>query len=391
MGRLIVFLMSFFVALIVSLGVAAQTEDLSNNIHHEFVSVRAQGMGGAIAAAADDQTAIFFNPAALARRKVWKINAFFQAGLDQDFLDVYGGLKDADDLSGDDKTNKIIDEISNNFGKEPHVRLTAPSLFWLWEGWGFAFVPADVTVNLGLDQQIGPSINVTSYVDTTFALSTGRKIRASWAKAMSWGATVKAVHRGFYQDSVTAAQFAQDDDLFNADDADEGLTVDVDLGFLFTPRLPTEGFFSLFRAFRPTFALVGRNLIDYGFTTDFDLISDQTGEPPKLQRRFDVGTKWELPKFWIFKPRFVFDIRDMGHDNWTFIKGQHAGFELDWIAAQWLKGAYRVGLNQGYASAGVTLQFTLFKLDVATWGEEIGTKDNRTENRRWLVNASLDF
>jgi hypothetical protein len=110
-----------------------------------------------------------------------------------------------------------------------------------------------------------------------------------------------------------------------------------------------------------------------------------------LERRFDIGTKFDLPDFWVFDPKFAFDIRDMGHRNWTWLKGLHAGTEMYWKMSRWWKGHWSVGINQGYMSAGFGARLAIFQLDLATWGEEVGTSDSRQESRRYIAEMSLDF
>ena len=238
-----------------------------------------------------------------------------------------------------------------NFGNEFYVNLKPLYGAWVWPGMGFAVTPAEVTIELAVDQVVAPSLDVTTTADTKIEFGYGRQIKRKNSK-MAWGATVKAVHRAFYQNTLLAVQLVEDDDFFKSEDADEGLTFDLDLGYLYAPKVPKRGFFKFLKYMEPTFAFVARNVIDYGFTTNLNLIDDNSGEPPKLGRRFDIGSKFELPKWWIFYPRFAFDVRDMGHDNWTFKKGYHAGFELDWVIGKLWKGAWRAGLNQGYWTAG---------------------------------------
>jgi hypothetical protein len=63
-----------------------------------------------------------------------------------------------------------------------------------------------------------------------------------------------------------------------------------------------------------------------------------------------------------FGGRGVLDIRDVGHPFFTMKKGLHLGFEFDWSMASWWRGNYRVGLNQGYWTAGASAMFTVFNL-----------------------------
>ncbi len=59
--------------------------------------------------------------------------------------------------------------------------------------------------------------------------------------------------------------------------------------------------------------------------------------------------------------------------------------------ASLFRGGWRAGLNQGYWTAGFTGEFGVFKLDLATYGEEVGVEGVEIENRRFMTTMSLDF
>lgn len=369
----------------------AQSKRLTTSIHHQTLSVRAMGMGGAILATADDFNTLAFNPAGLAFLKEWQMRGSIAAGLDDDVLTLIDDISAAQDITDDtDSEEAILDAIEKQFGKQPHLRVRPLFGAWVWKGMGFSYTPVDLSVDIAVNQQLSPALTFSSTADSTFRFGYGREIKSSKAK-MAWGVTAKAVYRAFYQDSLVSAQLLDDAEVFKAEDAEEGFTVDADIGFIYAPKVPSSGFFKFLKYAEPTFGLVVRNVADYGFTTNFNLVDENSGEPPKLGRVFDFGSKFELPKLWVFYPRFVFDVRDMGDDNWTFKKGYHAGFELEWIAANWLRGAYRVGMNQGYFSAGVSAKLAVFQLDLATWGEEVGTSNAPKESRRYMASLNLDF
>jgi hypothetical protein len=67
------------------------------------------------------------------------------------------------------------------------------------------------------------------------------------------------------------------------------------------------------------------------------------------------------------------------------------GFEFDWAMASWWKGAYRIGVNQGYPTLGFSALFTIFNLDLATYGEDVGTIDHPKENRMYTVKLNIDI
>jgi hypothetical protein len=134
-----------------------------------------------------------------------------------------------------------------------------------------------------------------------------------------------------------------------------------------------------------------RNVLDYGFKFKGNFINEDSQDPSKLQRRIDLGVKYDLPNWWVFDPHFSLDVRDIGHENWSILKGLHAGAELYWTVFSWWKGSWSVGINQGYWTAGFGARFAWFQLDLASWGEEVGTSSDPKENRRYIVEMSLDF
>ena len=79
------------------------------------------------------------------------------------------------------------------------------------------------------------------------------------------------------------------------------------------------------------------------------------------------------------------------HDSWSLRKGMHAGFELYWKMFNWWKGHWAVGVNQMYWTAGFGARMAFFQLDVATFGEEVGTDSAPKESRRFMLEMSLDF
>lgn len=85
------------------------------------------------------------------------------------------------------------------------------------------------------------------------------------------------------------------------------------------------------------------------------------------------------------------DIRDIMHPKFSLKKGLHLGFEFDWTMTSWWKGSYRVGLSQSYLSAGVSAMFSVFNLDVVTYGEDVGTYSTPVENRVYMLRASMNF
>ncbi|MGZ3724008.1 MAG: hypothetical protein ACXVA9_13790, partial [Bdellovibrionales bacterium] len=318
--------------------VAAPVKSLDFTIHEEYTSTRALGMGNAFTAVADDHSAIFYNPAALANRTDGQVRMFLRGGTDASALKLRKQLDDIKKQPKETQTQSYSDMIASHYGDHFYLRAPTVGAVWVRPGWGLAFIPVDMSFDADVHRQIGPMINVNLYVDSTLAVGYAKKV--DWfgnRHDLSWGATAKAVHRIYGGQAVSAGALADGTNVFSTSNGNEGLTGDVDLGSYWTPPVPSTGFFSFFNYARPHFALVGRNLVDYGFKTNFHFVAKDSGEPPKLGRRFDFGSKFDLPKWWVFDPHLSADMRDIGHENWSPRKGSHVGMELYWKMYNWWK------------------------------------------------------
>lgn len=358
-------------------------EALIYDVHQQYISTRAMGMGNAQVAVADDESAMFFNPAGLRQLKEGKINLFIKGAASPDIMDFADDL----DKAGSD-AQAINDVLVANYDK--HFSLRAPSLGFIWArpSWSVAFIPADVTVNASLDQGVGPAINLTAFQDTTLAFAKAWNIKSVKRGALSVGVTAKMIYRA-HLDKIVDITSIQNDKVLEAEDSNEGLTADFDIGAMWKAPQAATGFWSYLR---PTAGVVVRNVLDYGYLSNMGLYADdKQGDPEKLRRVVDIGTSFELPKWSIWTTRLAFDVRDVLHPYWTFNKGIHLGLEFNWEMFSWWKGGWRAGMNQGYWTAGFTGQISIFKLDLATYGREVGTSSNKVEDRVVMFTTSLDF
>lgn len=373
----------------------AQNVDFS--IHESFISTRAKGMGGAFTAVTDDYNSMFYNPAALARVKEGNLHLFVRGAIDPKYFDLADDLDKAENAV--DEEQAIADVLTKNYGNNFYSRVPTIGAIWIRPNWGVAIIPADLTLNLGMHQQIGPAISVNAYLDTTLAYSYARNVKWGQAGELSVGATAKLINRVQASESVGVAQLAGDQDLFDQGSAREGLFGDMDIGFLYSPKIPEKGFFSLLKAAKPDFALVVRNALDMDPITNLGIIGDDSSDAFKMQRRLDLGSKWQLPQFWVFDPKFAWDVRNILHENWSFEKGNHVGFELGWEMYSWWRGYWSVGLNQWAFDFGDLENWTFgfgaelgwFQIDLATWQENVGTETIDIRSRRYMVELSLDF
>ncbi len=371
-----------FMVLILLMSQSAWSQSLYSGIRRGFEGTRANGMGGAFTAVADDNTAIFYNPAGISQLEKGESNWFIKADADPEIKSFYDDIDEAKDVTPSNVAS-IAKVISDNYGS--HYSVRAPSVGFLWArpSWGVAVIPMDLSIDMGLHRSVGPSVNLTAIQDTTIAFTKNWQIK-KWHKMGTFnvGVTAKAIYRLNVDEIVDVATISQDGDIFDIEDAKEGMTVDADVGFLWKGP---------WQSYNPSAAVVIRNIGDYGYFANFELIGEGTGDPENLNRTIDLGYAMDLPSWWVWSSKVAFDIRDILHPNWNLQKGIHLGAEFMWEVASWFRGGWRAGLNQGYWTAGFTGEFGVFKLDLASYGEEVGVEGSQIENRRFMVEMSLDF
>lgn len=386
----------YFASLLTILSTSVTLADsISTTIHHQYQAPRALGMGDAFVAVADDYSALFYNPAGLARREKGQFNGSIGAAGTPGIMDFYKEFNDIDQSSRttDQKQLAYLQLIEKHYGDVYSSRITALEGIWVRPGWGVGLIPMDLSVEMAMHKQVGPTINATVYADTTLGIGYGRDIADFGFGRLSWGVTGKFVNRGYFSKSLSAIDLASSSEIVKRSDLLEGYTVDADLGLLWTPDIPSEGFMSVMQIAKPTFGAVVRNVAETGFGQSMKLVNKdaQTGKPEKLHRVVDLGSRWEYPDFWIFGGRGVLDIRDLNHPDFSWRKGLHLGFEFDWTVASWWKGNYRVGLSQGYWTAGLSAELGIFNLDLVSYADDVGTKNTPIESRVYALKANLDF
>ncbi len=388
MIKLFVFLNLFLCTQFVT---AADDTGVSYTIHHQYVSTRALGMGDAFVAVADDYNALFYNPAGLSRRTERELNLSLGVGATAQLTTFQKSISDAQGTPGTDtdKQNAMIQVLQEQYGKSYSLRVQGPSAVYVSKNFGIGFIPLDLSFEGTLHQQVGPAINATVYVDSTLAMGYGHEWDTMMPGRLSWGVTGKFINREYFSKSINFVELASDSKLVQNSDLREGYGLDADLGLLYTPAISHT---SLLRYSRPTFGFVVRNALQSSLSSTFHLVNKNTSLPPEpLYRVFDLGSKWEIPSFWIFSGRGVVDIRDINHPLFTFKKGLHLGAEFDWRLFSWWKGAYRLGVNQGYYTAGISALIGIFNLDFATYGEEVGPYSTPVQNRMYSLKLSLNF
>ena len=364
----------------------AATETKGDFIHNDFAIPRSLGAGNTFSGI-DDYAAILANPAEMAWMQEAQLNMGIQAGGTPSLVGLVNDISNASSASTN-KEQKMADLLVANYGKSYGVRATPLSLIWSRKRWGIAVIPADLSGYFNVHRKVGPQLVADLFNDTNIVMGWAKK----FGDYFSAGFSGRLVYRAYMGQDILALNLVNDPNFLKLSDVREGLTVDTDLGMVYAPPVEKEGFFGFLQWFKPRFSAVVRNALDVGFFSNLRAYGQNTGsQPPNLERRLDIGSRWDLPEFWFFRPRWMLDIRNIGHSKFSFLKGLHSGVELQGSPWTWLKGSLLLGVSQGYWTAGWIGQLAWFRMDIVTYGEEMGLSGARAENRNYLARASLDF
>jgi hypothetical protein len=108
--------------------------------------------------------------------------------------------------------------------------------------------------------------------------------------------------------------------------------------------------------------------------------------PPRQPRSYGLGVS-SYRKTWgnFNNTYFAFEFTDvLNNMNGSIFKLAHLGAETHWKSI-----ALRLGLNQGYWTAGLGLDVHYVSLDLASYGEEMGLNAGSIEDRRYTFNLGL--
>jgi hypothetical protein len=332
-----------------------------------YRGVRPLGMGNAFTAISDDENALFYNPAGLAEISSWSV------GLINPIIEVSESTidlsNDGEDIDTDDSA-QVADLLREYVGEPQHARVS------LLPYVGFPVAQCGVMIGyLGqatLDAEVRnpawPEADTSYIVDHGPLVGVGGRIPSSNIRI---GAAVKYIDRESLDETYTATDIADDDfeDQFE-DDLENGSDLALDLGVLYT--LPFNW------PIETHIGLSVQNLPEMDF-----------GDAQDQQTQSNIGFALEksLGKF---KLLGALDYRDLTHaigEDDDIPKRLHMGleFQLPKILS------VRAGLNQGYLTYGLTLDFWIVKLDLASYTEEVGAHAGQRDDRRYVGQLTIGW
>lgn len=229
--------MKFILGFIMLLSVASvyAADSLTTKVSAQYASIRALGMGDAFTAVADDYSLIFYNPAGFAKKKSNEVQfTFAGAGISPKTLTFANDITKASQTTGSDsdKALAISTVLEEYYGKSLGGKVQALEMFWVRKNWGVALLPVDLVIDMTINRQLGPAIDLNVKADSILAYGYGTEINKFW----SAGATAKLTHRVAVEQSVSALELAADSNVLSIKRAKEGNNFDFDIGALWTPN-----------------------------------------------------------------------------------------------------------------------------------------------------------
>jgi hypothetical protein len=332
-----------------------------------YRGIRPLGMGNAFTAISDDENALFYNPAGLAEISAFSmglINPIMEVS--ESTIDLYN---DSEDIDTDD-SGQVADLLREYIGEHQHARIS------LFPYVGFPVAQCGVMIGyLGqatLDAEVRnpawPEADTSYIADHGPLAGVGGRIASSDIRI---GATVKYINRESLDEVYTATDIADDDfdDQFE-DDLEKGSGIALDLGALYT--LPFNW------PVQTHIGLTVQNLPEMDF-------GDAQDQP--TQTNIGFALEKGISKF---KLLGALDYRDLTHaigEDDDIPKHLHLGLELQLPKIL----SVRAGLNQGYVTYGLTLDFWIVKLDLASYSEEVGAHAGQREDRRYVGQLSIGW
>jgi hypothetical protein len=321
-------------------------------------SVRALGMGNAYTAVVANSDSLFYNPAGLSRVQGfnWLI---FSWDLGANGLKVRDAYKTITDDEGE-----LKDLLKKFYGEGYWFQTDFKSLVTL-PGFG-AGIYGGVGLDMLLENPAYTNLEIAAMLD--YGLVTGLSFSVV-PEFVDVGFSVKRFTRrgsSVTLDPSILGDDSTDDIIDEVDRTGTGVALDLGMNIKFPSPV------------KPTLSVVWKNVGRTSFRG-----KEVVPHPDDDEIILGAALEIEGPLFAI-RPAI-----DYKYTNWTGIqlgKKLHMGVELDLPIID-----ARAGLHQGYYTLGVGANLGLLRIDAATYGVELGVYPGQLEDRRYIVQLSMEM
>lgn len=322
-------------------------------------TVRALGMGDAYTALSDDSSALFYNPAGIV--KVRGINIkFFSVRVGASGLEAYNKI------SGLNNSGNFSSTMQQLYGEQ------------VWTGAGgdvaifapmFGFVVYDhADALIRIDNPVYPQINTDVINDYGYVAGMGFPL----SPFMHVGANLRYVKRSGARLPYGASFIADlDPNAIVSQLTGWGRGYGLDLGVNF--NLPTP-------ILSATVSAVWKNVGEMKFKSD-----DPNTNVPSEKNNMTLGAavRFDTP---VLSVTPSLDIHDLNRTDLQLTRKINLGLEVGLPLVD-----IRGGFHDGYYTYGLGINMGPFKLDAASYGVELGDYPGQIEDRRYVVELTMEI
>ncbi len=344
-------------------------------------------MGGAFYGLSDDDGALNYNPAGLARiRNGARFNLLgVKMDLVPETISAAGTIAD----QGGKNVQVIADALVKYQGKPLYGSVGLDFLSYVGKNFGIGLMLAEPKLNFAiLGAGLDTSLEATLITDSGAFVGYAHSFMED---TLHVGLSLKGIVRGGGRKTFSLLDIAQKNS-FQIDPAQIGGTgfgMDVDLGGTYQLPLPQMGPW-----LQTHVSLVFSNLL----ASQFDLIKINGGKVPGLNRMVTLAghavfAGWgPFDNFHALVDFSEFAIGGetdphLGARGGSFWKHVNLGVEAPmngWFAP-------RLGIHQGYLTAGFGINARVVQFDVATYVEELASGVGRLGTRRFQMRLALGW
>lgn len=346
---------AFGILLLMGLSLPAKGAEIFEN----YTSVRGAGMGNAYTAAVDDRESLFYNPAGLDKIRGLHLTVL-DLKLGTDASDVYTVYQNT---VGDD----YADQIRQFYGRQIWIGLS-DSLSFTMRDFGFAAFNT-ANLSMSLNNPAYPNLNVN--ITNDFGFVTGFAASLLPKDILRFGLVGKRVTRfgARFPMGISTLATLSNDELRNMVN-NFGTGYGLDGGLLL--EFPTPS--------RPTFSFVWQDIGQTSFA-----LTGGTRAPPPMDNNVIAGFGMTVDAT-VLKIRPAFEYRHINLVEEPIGKKLHLGVEFQFPVL-----SLRAGANQGYYTIGAGLDFDYLKIHAASYGVELQSYPGQREDRRYMVEVTIDL
>ena len=322
-------------------------------------SVRALGMGDAFTAVADDESSLFYNPAGLARVR----------GLNLKIFDVGAGASNVSSISkfqglkGGSGTS-FSQSLSSLYGEHIWVGAGGEAFFTM-PMFGIGVYDHSGAL-IQIDNPVYPQVHTRVLNDYGYVMGLGIP-----AGLLHLGADLKYIKRTGADSTFGPAAIG---DLQSSNITDRitgwGTGYGADLGASLVIPAPF---------FRAALSVAWKNVGATQFKSSNG--TDIPSEPNNIT--VGAGLKFDAP---LISVTPAIDIVYLNDANLQLTRKVNFGVELGLPLLD-----LRAGFHEGYYTAGVGVNLGLFRVDGATYGVELGAYPGQIEDRRYVVQFTMEL